>query len=82
LIIASEVLEYIPDPGALLEEIVRILRPAGLLWATTPKASGARVERSMPARTSSALLSQEYEGTALQSRVPTDRVGHTCNEPL
>jgi len=40
VIIASEVLEHVPYPRALLEEIVRVLRPGGLLWATTPHGRG------------------------------------------
>lgn len=40
VIIASEVLEHVPYPQALLEDIARVLRPGGLLWATTPHGRG------------------------------------------
>ena len=40
VIIASEVLEHVPYPRALLEEIRRVLRRGGLLWATTPHGRG------------------------------------------
>ncbi len=40
VVVASEVLEHVPDPGEMLREILRVLRPGGLLWATTPNGRG------------------------------------------
>jgi len=40
VITASEILEHLPEPEADLREIVRILRPGGLFWGTTPSARG------------------------------------------
>ncbi len=38
VITASEILEHLPAPESDLREIVRILRPGGLFWGTTPSA--------------------------------------------
>jgi SAM-dependent methyltransferase len=35
-IIASEVLEHVPDDGAALSELTRVLRPGGIIAATVP----------------------------------------------
>ncbi|HVM01432.1 MAG TPA: class I SAM-dependent methyltransferase [Acidimicrobiales bacterium] len=40
VVICSEVLEHVPNPRGMAEEIARILRPGGLLWATTPHGRG------------------------------------------
>jgi len=38
---AVEILEHIPEPITVLKEIHQVLRPGGLLWATTPHGKGA-----------------------------------------
>ena len=40
VVIASEVVEHVRDPKAIFGEIARVLRPGGLLWATTPHGRG------------------------------------------
>jgi 2-polyprenyl-3-methyl-5-hydroxy-6-metoxy-1,4-benzoquinol methylase len=40
VVIAAEILEHIVDVAELLVEIRRVLRPGGLLWATTPHGRG------------------------------------------
>lgn len=41
VVTAVEILEHISSPNIILKEIHRILRPGGLLWATTPHGNGA-----------------------------------------
>ena len=40
VVLAVELLEHVIETGALLTEIHRVLRPGGLLWATTPHGRG------------------------------------------
>ena len=41
VVTASEIIEHLNDPATELKEIVRILRPGGLFWGTTPSARSA-----------------------------------------
>jgi len=41
VVTAGELIEHVPDPASLVAEIARILRPGGILWATTPHSKGA-----------------------------------------
>src|SRR6266516_2297315 len=40
VVVATELLEHVDDPESMVSEIVRILRPGGLFWATTPHVDG------------------------------------------
>lgn len=40
VVVASEILEHLPQPRLFLQEVARILRPGGLFWATTPHGRG------------------------------------------
>jgi SAM-dependent methyltransferase len=40
VITAAELLEHVPEPRLLLQEVARLLRPGGLFWTTTPHARG------------------------------------------
>lgn len=40
LVIATELLEHVQNPGAMIREIARVLRPGGLFWGTTPNPRG------------------------------------------
>ena len=40
VITAAELLEHLPEPRLVLQEVLRLLRPGGLFWTTTPHARG------------------------------------------
>jgi 2-polyprenyl-3-methyl-5-hydroxy-6-metoxy-1,4-benzoquinol methylase len=40
VVVAAEIFEHVSDVRPLLDGIVRVLRPGGLLWATTPHGRG------------------------------------------
>lgn len=40
VVVLSEVLEHVAEPRAMLGEVLRVMRPGGLLWATTPNGRG------------------------------------------
>lgn len=40
VVVVSEILEHISGARALLADVARVLRPGGLLWATTPHGRG------------------------------------------
>lgn len=40
VVVLSEVLEHVSEPREMLREVLRVMRPGGLLWATTPNGQG------------------------------------------
>lgn len=36
LVVGADVIEHVPDPGAMIAEGLRVLRPGGTLWLSTP----------------------------------------------
>jgi SAM-dependent methyltransferase len=40
VVVLSEVLEHVAEPREMLAEVLRVMRPGGLLWATTPNGRG------------------------------------------
>jgi len=47
--VLGDVIEHLPDPGAALDEVKRVLRPGGILYLTLPDA-GSAIARALGAR--------------------------------
>jgi SAM-dependent methyltransferase len=45
----GDVIEHLPDPGAALDRVARLLAPGGVVWLATPDA-GSRVARALGRR--------------------------------
>lgn len=43
-VLCTQVLEHVPNPGRLLQEIARLLKPGGVLILTTPQTWGLHLE--------------------------------------
>jgi SAM-dependent methyltransferase len=48
-VVMADVIEHLPDPGAALERVSRLLRPQGVVYLALPDA-GSRVARALRAR--------------------------------
>jgi SAM-dependent methyltransferase len=70
----GDVIEHIPDAGAALDEVARLLAPGGVLWLATPDA-GSRLARAMGRRWWSVIPTHVHLFTRASIAALLDRHG-------
>jgi SAM-dependent methyltransferase len=70
----GDVIEHLPDPGATLDRMARLLAPGGVVWIATPDA-GSRVARLMGRRWWSVIPTHMHLFTRRSMRALLERHG-------
>lgn len=70
----GDVIEHIPDPGATLDRVARLLAPGGVVWMATPDA-GSRLARMLGPRWWSVIPTHVHLFTRRSMRTLLERHG-------
>jgi SAM-dependent methyltransferase len=73
-VVLGDVIEHLPDPGAELERLGRLLEPGGVIWIATPDA-GSRVARVLGRRWWSVIPTHVHLFTRASIRALLERHG-------
>jgi SAM-dependent methyltransferase len=70
----GDVIEHLPDPGAMLDRVAELLAPGGVLWMATPDA-GSRLARALGRRWWSVIPTHVHLFTRRSMRALLERHG-------